>query len=85
MLLLGIRAVARNSITILTVGGDEAIGDTQDIPFLLKDANIVYHSEKQERGGISPHNMLRSRLRYGIRYFGSYDVVDLPVFGGVSV
>lgn len=84
MLLLGIRAVARRGVTILSLGGDYALGDQVAIPFNIADANVVAHSEKQWQGGrVRPTDLLRQRIERGLDQVDSIHYLDLAVFQAI--
>jgi hypothetical protein len=86
MLLLGIRAVVRRGVTILSIGGKYALGDRLRVPFNLMDANIVSHSERQseERDErLQPVRLLKDRIERGLKALDSPHHFDLPVFEAV--
>lgn len=85
MFLLGVRSVVRKGITIASVGGSFSIGDVIELPFNIKEVNLVSHSEKQFEEGIrnaslDPNHLLRERIRQGIREYQSPHYSDLPTF-----
>lgn len=86
VLLVGIRAVVRRGVTILSIGGDFVLGDTVTIPFNLQDANIVSHASRQETvpdEDMRPVALLARRIRRGLKAFDTPSHVDLPVFEAV--
>ena len=83
MLLAGIRAVVRRGVTVLSVGGSYALGDELDIPFNVKDANIVSHSKRQDDHGPTCVELLSSRLQHGQDERESPYYLDLPVFDAI--
>lgn len=86
MLLLGIRAVVRRGVTILSIGGDYAVGDPLGVPFNLMDANIVAHSARQAQlldERLHPVPMLLTRIVRALEALESPHHVDLPVYEAV--
>jgi len=85
MLLLGIRAVVRRGVTILSIGGEEyVIGDQILIPFNIADANLISHSKKQwEDGSRQPNELLKQRIQRGLEQLDSTYYLDLAVFDAV--
>lgn len=84
MLLLGIRSVVRRGVTIISVGGSYTIGGALDIPFMIKDANVVSHSSAQSSPGRStPAQLLASRIRQGFASYKSAHYADLPTFSAI--
>lgn len=86
MLLLGIRAVVRRGVTILSIGGKYAMGDRLAVPFNLMDANIVSHAERQSRlpdERLQPVRLLRDRIERGLKALDSPYHFDLPVYEAV--
>lgn len=86
MLLLGIRAVVRRGVTILSIGGDYAVGDRLRVPFNLMDANIVSHSARQSRLAderLHPVPMLLTRIVRALEALDSPHHFDLPVYEAV--
>jgi hypothetical protein len=86
MLFLGIRSVVRRGITIVSVGGKFAIGDVIDLPFNIKETNIISHSEKQfqrEKEKTPPY-LIRTKIKNGLsQLLKMPQYLDLPVFDAV--
>jgi hypothetical protein len=81
MFLAGIRSVVKRGVTILSVGGDYALGDQINVPFNITDANIVAHSKKQNLSKMTPSVMLlASRIRRGLMDIKNIRYLDLPVY-----
>ncbi len=82
MLLMGIRAVVKRGVTILSIGGDYALGKHLDkIPFNIKDANIVAHSKAQDDSiYLNSVSLLTTRVKRGLVDLDSPRYLDLPVF-----
>lgn len=86
MFLAGVRAVCRRGLTLLSVGGNVALGEELGVPFNIKDANIVVHSLKQNKESTTDSvTLLTDRLRRGLREIDSPQYLDLPVFDAVRV
>lgn len=86
MFLAGIRAVCRRGLTLLSVGGTRMLGDDLGVPFNVKDANIVVHSNQQAKSAAGDSvTLLAERLRRGLRELGSAQYLDLPVFDAVRL
>jgi Trypsin-like peptidase domain len=84
MFLAGIRAVVRRGVTLLSVGGEYALGKELDLPFSIKDANIVAHSRDQNKSRASDSvTLLRDRIRRGLTEMGSPQYLDLPVYDSI--
>jgi tetratricopeptide (TPR) repeat protein len=80
MLLAGIRAVVRRGVTILSIGGHYALGSQLDVPFNVTDANVVAHSEEQDKSAKTSVELLEERLRGGLQEVQSPYYLDLPVY-----
>jgi tetratricopeptide (TPR) repeat protein len=80
MLLAGIRAVVRRDVTILSVGGDYALGDPLKTPFNVTDANIVSHSAAQSDRGQDPVDLLAGRIQRGLKERELSTYVDNAVY-----
>jgi tetratricopeptide (TPR) repeat protein len=81
MLLVGIRAVVRRGVTILSIGGKYALGSQIDMPFNVTDANVVAHSDEQDQSeGKDSIALLAQRLRGGLQEVRSPYYLDLPVY-----
>ena len=84
MFLAGIRAVVRRGVTLLSVGGDYALGKELAIPFNVTDANIVAHSREQNRSTTANSvTLLTERIRRGVEAIGSPLYLDLPVYDAI--
>jgi len=86
MLFLGIRSVVRRGITIVSMGGNFAIGDAIDLPFNIKETNIISHSEKQfqKEQEKTPPYLIRTKIRNGLSQLQKMpQYLDLPVFDAV--
>lgn len=90
MVLLGIRSVVKRGITVLSVGKDYALGGNLDVPFNVRDANIVAHSEEQSKP--PPVDLLAGRIQRALRklQFGLYPqnlalVASLLLCGAAAV
>jgi len=84
MFLAGIRAVVRRGVELLSVGGGYALGNDLDVPFNIKDANIVAHSREQDRSTASDSvTLLTDRIRRGMEEMGSSRYLDLPVYDAI--
>ncbi|MEO0943028.1 MAG: hypothetical protein AAFY30_15910 [Cyanobacteria bacterium J06642_12] len=82
MILLGIRAVVRRGVTIISIGGNYGIGDRISIPFNVEDANIVSHSKKQYESQ-DPSILLERRISRGIQQLATPYYLDLSVFDAI--
>jgi hypothetical protein len=81
MFLAGIRAVVKRGVTLLSVGGNYALGGTLRVPFNVTDANIVAHSREQNHSTIANSvELLTMRIRRGIKEMVSTHYADLPVY-----
>ena len=80
MLLAGIRATVKRGVTILSIGGNYALGGRVNIPFNVTDANIVAHSAKQDKQGPTSIALLSTRIRRGFGEMGSPFYLDMPVY-----
>lgn len=84
MFLAGIRAVLRRGVTLLSVGGDYALGKQTKIPFNITDANIVAHSREQNRSTIGNSvTLLTQRILGGLDAVHSPQYLDLPVYDAI--
>jgi hypothetical protein len=84
MLLLGVRSVVRRGVTIISIGGDYYIGGEIDVPFTIKDANLVAHSRnQQEKGRRDASELLADRIRTGLQSANSPWYSDLAVFDAI--
>ena len=84
MFLAGIRAVVRRGVTLLSVGGDYALGKELAIPFSVTDANIVAHSREQNRSTIANSvTLLTQRITRGLDAMRSPLFLDLPVYDAI--
>jgi hypothetical protein len=84
MLLLGIRAVVRRGISILSMGGVLALESIIELPFNIKDANLVSHSEKQQEDRARPPWLrIYQRIADGLKQMHSREYLDLPAFDAV--
>ena len=80
MLLLGIRAVVRRGVTIVSVPGqheDEPI----DAPFNIKDANFVVHGADDSRR--EPWERMLGPVETALEQISSPAYADLPAYTGV--
>ena len=77
MLLLGIRSVVRRGVTILSLGGVSAVAKTINLPFNIKDTNLVFHPPAPGSKEIAS---LVRRIERGIINYQSRSYSDLPVF-----
>jgi hypothetical protein len=81
MLLLGIRAVVRRGVTIVTAPS-EAEDEPIDAPFNIKDANFVIYGAD----GLSqrePWERMLIRVETGLEQISSPAYADLPAYTGV--
>jgi hypothetical protein len=63
MLLLGVRAVARRRGTILSLGETGyVLGENIVIPYDIRDANFICHSDAQNSSAQRPHMLIVERL-----------------------
>jgi hypothetical protein len=84
MFLAGIRSVVRRGVTLLSVGGEYALGKEMDIPFNIKDSNIVAHSREQNKSyGADSVTLLRGRIHRGLTEMESPQYLDLPVYDSI--
>lgn len=84
MMLLGVRSVLRRGLTIVSLGGDYAVGSDSKIPFNLRDTNLVSHSESQHsKGGREPADLLALRIARGVREVREPWYDDLGVFHAI--
>ena len=84
MLLLGIRSAVRRGITVLSMGGELGLESIADLPFNIKDANLISHSQRQQQDERRrPWQMLHRRLAAGVRQMHSHDYLDLPAYDAV--
>ena len=84
MFLAGICAVVRRGVTLLSVGGDYALGKQLAIPFNVTDANIVAHSREQNRSTIANSvRLLTQRIAGGLDAIHSPQYLDLPVYDAI--
>jgi len=84
MFLAGIRAVVRRGITLFSVGGTYALGKEIDVPFNVKDANVVAHSLAQnESPNADSVTLLVNRIRRGLSEIDSPQYFDLPVYEAI--
>jgi len=84
MFLAGIRAVVKRGVTLLSVGGDYALGKELSIPFNITDANIVAHSREQNRSMIANSvTLLTQRIAGGLDAIRSPQYLDLPVYDAI--
>lgn len=84
MLLLGIRSVVRRGVTIISIGGDYHVGGQLEVPFTIKDANLVSHSQSQaEKGKRDASELLAERIRKGLTDCASPWYSDLAVFDAI--
>ena len=75
MFLLGVRAVARRGVTLVSVGGDYQVGGVLHVPFNLQLLNLSAHSLKQQRAGgeMQPASLIGHKLQQGF-----LDLAQLP-------
>jgi len=84
MFLAGIRAVVRRGLTLLSVGGEYALGKNLLMPFNVIDANIVAHSHEQNRSAIANSvTLLTQRIQRGLDAMRSPQYLDLPVYDAI--
>jgi hypothetical protein len=84
MFLAGIRAVVKRGVTLLSVGGDYALGKQLAIPFSITDANIVAHSVEQNLSTIANSvDLLTERIARGLDAMRSPLYLDLPVYDAI--
>jgi hypothetical protein len=84
MLLMGIRAVVRRGVTILSLGGPLSLDSIADLPFNIKDANLTSHAEgKEEDVQRLPSERLSRRIEMGLVQTGSLEYLDLPAYDAV--
>jgi Trypsin-like peptidase domain len=83
MLLVGIRSVVRRGLTVLSVGGEYALGDALRVPFNITDANIVSHSLRQAQRKPDPVDLLADRVARGLREMDSAVYVDNPAYDSI--
>jgi hypothetical protein len=86
MFLIGIRAVVRRGVTILSIGGDDSLAAIEDLPFNIKDANVFYHGERDgDDSRKLPWERLLARIEDGISqiYLRSREYLDLPAYDAV--
>ena len=85
MLLIGIRAVVRRGVSILSMGGSDLLLDAiRDLPFNIKDANLVSHSKEHQRDkDKEPWRRLAHRISHGMRQMDSLEYLDLPAYDAV--
>lgn len=84
MFLVGIRAVVKRGVTLLSVGGDYALGKQLEIPFSVTDANIVAHSREQNLSTIANSvDLLTERIARGLDAMRSPMYLDLPVYDAI--
>lgn len=82
MLLIGIRAVVRRGVSILSMGGDWSPDAIANLPFNIKDANLVFHAA----GRAEPKTLWRrisSRIKAGVAQMHSWEYLDLPAYDAV--
>lgn len=80
MLLAGLRAVVRRGVTILSVGGAYALGAQMAVPFNVSDANIVAHSDAQDKQKPNSVELLVKRIKRGMAETESPYYLDFPVY-----
>ncbi len=82
MLLIGIRAAVRRSVTVLSAGGEYVLGGELDVPFNIKEANLVAHSENQyfDPSSEAPQYLLTARIQRAFEAAGDPGYADLPVY-----
>ncbi len=83
MLLIGIRAVVRRGVSILSLGGPLSLSSIDELPFNIKDANLVSHAEGRQRDGIPPEERIMKRIEEGMKQVGSPEYLDLPAYDAV--
>jgi hypothetical protein len=84
MLLAGIRAVVRRGVTILSLGGQLSLQSIDELPFNIKDANLVSHAEGQQKNIYRPpQERVRRRIQEGLRQVSSPGYLDLPAYEAV--
>ncbi|MCL4252384.1 MAG: trypsin-like peptidase domain-containing protein [Anaerolineae bacterium] len=86
MILLGIRSVVRRGVTIVSMGGDFTLGNMIDLPFNIKEVNVIPHSTaaaRQENRNIHPRVLLRKRIEQGLEEYLSPEYQDLTTFAAV--
>ena len=85
MLLIGIRAVVRRGVSILSMGGGALLLDAiRELPFNIKDANLVSHAkEQQKEKNREPYRRLARRISYGMKQMDSLEYLDLPAYDAV--
>ena len=76
--------MVRRGITIISIGGNYHIGGEIDVPFTIRDANLVAHSRSQgEKGKRDASDLLADRIRNGIQSANSPWYSDLAVFDAI--
>lgn len=84
MLLMGIRSVARRGLTLCSLGDTFSVGDVIDLPFNIKEVNLMYHSlEQNKKQGVTPRQIIRKRIEEGMKQASLPQYLDLPVFDAV--
>ncbi len=83
MLLLGIRAVVRRGITIVSMGANLTMESLIDQPFNIREVNLIFHSKKQVDLE-NPIDIISKKIISGfeqLEHSSSY--LDLPVFDAI--
>ena len=71
-------------VTLLSVGGNYALGKQIMIPFNVTDANIVAHSHAQDQSrGVDSVTLLTQRIQRGLDEMHSPHYLDLPVYAAI--
>ena len=86
MFLLGIRSAVRRGLTLISVGADYKLGDFIELPFNIKEVNLVSHSVAQarERHLDDPTDLVGKKIVEGLKELENYsDYLDLPTYDAV--
>jgi len=84
MLLLGVRAVVRRGVTIMSTG--ERLSDTHlsQLPFNIQESKLVYHGFSSDSKDPNPLDVISEAMRDGLRELKSHPrYLDLPVYDAV--
>ena len=83
MFLLGIRSVVKRGLTLISVGDEYKLGDFIELPFNIKEVNLISHSNSQVDFG-DPINLAGTKIKEGFKELVEYpDYLDLPTYDAI--